>query len=158
YRYSGQEQFLVGTAVAGRTRSEFSETVGHFTNTLVMRANFAGASGFLTVLERVRDTVLGAFEHSEYPFQLLVRRMQPDRDLIQSPLFQTMFIFQSLAEDRSWLTHLALRQGGARIQMGQIEAESIAIPDQVANFPLTLVMAEKDGCLHASLEYQTALF
>ncbi len=74
YRYSGQEDILVGSLVAsGRSRAEFAGLVGFFDNQIVLRANLAGNPSFKDFLAQVRETVFGALEHQQYPFPLVVR-------------------------------------------------------------------------------------
>jgi amino acid adenylation domain-containing protein len=159
YRYCGQERFCVGSPIISRPWPEFAETIGYFANTIVLPANFAEKPNFMTVLARTQETVLGALDHGEYPFQLLVERLNPEaREFSQSTLFQTMFVFQPSVKDNSSISHLALRLGGVRALIGELAVESVYIPDQVANFSLTLVMAERDGKMHASLEYQKDFF
>ena len=81
YRYTGDvEEVSVGSTLAGRSRSEFADVVGYFVNPVVLRTSFSGDPTFEELLERVRRTVLAAFEHQDYPFALLVDRLQLQRD------------------------------------------------------------------------------
>lgn len=159
YRYTRQEDFLVGSPAASRNKPQLSGVVGYFVNPLVLRANCAGDPTFLEFLARVRQTVLGALEHQEYPFPLLVERLQPKRDVSRSPFFQTMFVLQKahLPGDET-LAMFALGNAGARIRLGSLELESIKLEQRVAQFDLTLMMTETAGELHASFEYNTELF
>ena len=93
YRYTGQEDFLVGTATADRARPEWEQTVGYFLNQLALRANVSGEQSFQTFLGRTRDQVHQAIDHQDFPFGLLVKRLQPKRDPSRSPIFQVMFIW-----------------------------------------------------------------
>jgi acyl carrier protein len=87
-RYTGQDDFAVGTPTANRTRSELENVVGFFVNMLPLRAGLSGGPGFHEVLGRVRDTALEAFSHQGVPFDLLVERLAPQRDLGRNPIFQ----------------------------------------------------------------------
>ncbi|HVQ37839.1 MAG TPA: condensation domain-containing protein, partial [Pyrinomonadaceae bacterium] len=90
-RYTGQRDILVGSPTAGRSRVALSGLVGYFANTLVLRAQIAESESFVTLLGQVRQTVLDALEHQDYPLALLVERVQVARDPARSPLFQVMF-------------------------------------------------------------------
>lgn len=158
-RHTGQDDILVGSLTAGRNKAEFADLVGYFVNPVVQRADLAGNPTFAVFLKRNAERVLDVLKHQDYPFPLLVERLQPVRDLSRSPLFQVMFILQKphlLAEEG--LAAFALGEDGARLQLGELALESIAPSQRVAQFDLTLVMAETDGELRASLQYSTDLF
>jgi amino acid adenylation domain-containing protein len=159
YRYTGHEEFLVGSPAAGRNKPQFSGVVGYFVNPLVLRANCVGDPSFSEFLAGVRQTVLSALEHQEYPFPLLVERLQPKRDVSRSPLFQTMFVLQKahLPGDEA-LSMFALGDERAQLRLGSLDLESIRLEQQVAQFDLTLMMTEAAGELHGSFEYNTDLF
>jgi amino acid adenylation domain-containing protein/FkbH-like protein len=94
-RYTGSEDIAVGSAVANRSRPETERLLGFFVNSLVLRTDLSGAPGFRTLLRRVREGVLADLEHQDVPFEQLVDRLQPQRSLSHSPLFQVMFGLQS---------------------------------------------------------------
>ena len=159
YRHTGQEDILVGSPTAGRGRSELAGLVGYFVNPVVLRGNLSRNPSFEAFLGQMRQTVLDAFEHQNYPFALLVERLQPVRDPSRSPLFQTMFVLEKAhLQKQDRLASFALGEAGARMHLGELEMESLALEQRVAQFDLTLMMAEVDGELAASLEYNTDLF
>src|SRR6185295_12560489 len=94
-----------------------------FVNPLVMRADLSGNPSFAALLSRVRRTVLDALGHQAFPFALLVQRLQPERDLSRTPLFQTMFVFQP----SQVLNSFAIGAAGSRVKSGELDLESVAL-------------------------------
>ncbi len=159
YRYSGQQQFLIGTPTAGRSRAEFTNIVGYFTNALVLRADLSTQPTFTELVERVRQTSLAAFAHQDYPFVTLVERMELERDLSRSPLFQVMFALQKAhTREQADLTAFALGESGSQVAVGGMVWESLPLEQRVAQFDLSLAMGETPNGLAATLEYNTDLF
>ncbi|MDZ7268843.1 MAG: amino acid adenylation domain-containing protein [candidate division KSB1 bacterium] len=142
-RYSGQQDICVGTPVANRNRAETEELIGFFVNTLALRSDLSGDPTFSEVLQRVRETALGAFEHQDLPFERLVEELQPERDMSRSPLFQVMFTFQNAAFPD-------LQLPGLRINVQEVDSHTV-------KFDLLLSMEENNG-LRGKLEYATDLF
>ena len=159
YRHTGQEEILVGSPTAGRSRSDLNAVVGYFVNPVVLRGNLSGSPTFKEFLNRTRKTVLSALEHRDYPFTLLVERLQPTRDPGRSPLFQVAFALQKahLPGGES-LSAFALGEAGALMNLGEIQVETVALEQRVAQFDLAMMMAEVNGTLAASLQYNTDLF
>ncbi|MGE5672824.1 MAG: amino acid adenylation domain-containing protein, partial [Mycobacterium leprae] len=141
-RSSGQTDLCVGTPVAGRPRQELEELIGLFISTLVIRTDLSGNPTFRAVLAQVRENVLGDFAHQELPFEHLVEALQPVRDTSRSPLFQVMFAAQ---------TAEPLELPGLTVRTAEVE-------NGTAKFDLTLHIAEEDGALTATMEYNTDLF
>jgi len=159
HRYTGQSEIAVGSPTAGRTRRELARSVGYHVNPLVLRADFSERPSFLSLLAQVRQTVLEAFAHQDYPFALLVERLQPERDPSRSPLFQAMFVLQkSFLLDEEGLSAFALGEAGARMRLGELTLESHALEQRIAQFDLTLSMAEMGNVLGISFEFNTDLF
>src|SRR5688572_29494045 len=159
HHYTGQDDLVVGSPTAGRSLAETVGVVGYFVNPVALRADVSGNPTFEEFLDRVRQSVIKAFEHQDYPFALLVQQLQPERDPSRSPLFQTMFVFQKahLLEEEG-LASFALGEEGARMQLGGLSIESVALPQRIAQFDLTLTVAEVEKGLAATLEYNTDLF
>ncbi|RCJ21837.1 hypothetical protein A6770_04165 [Nostoc minutum NIES-26] len=158
YRYTGQEDILVGSPTAGRSEAELAGVLGYFVNPVVIRSNVSGNLTFEKFLAQVRQTVLDAFTHQDYPFALLVERLQTVRDSSRSPLFQTMFVLQKAHLLHQDLTAFTLNETGVKIHLGELQMESLALEQKVAQFDLTLTMAEVNGSLAASFEYNADLF
>ncbi|MGH2347405.1 MAG: condensation domain-containing protein, partial [Chloroflexota bacterium] len=91
HRYTAEKDIIVGSFAQGRTRPEFSRTVGYFVNPIALRTSLADDPPFSALIARVRRTVLGALEHQDYPFPLLVERLGGSPDLGYSPVFQVAF-------------------------------------------------------------------
>ena len=159
YRYCGQEDFLIGSPAAGRTRADVSGLIGYFVNFLVLRADLSGRPSFKDLLHRVRATSLAAFDHQAYPFSLLVNQLQPDREPSRSPLFDVVFALQGtpLLRDKG-LSSFVLGEEGARVRLGGLELESIALDQQSAQFDLTMMLAEAEDMMSGSLGYNADLF
>ncbi|WP_239154795.1 condensation domain-containing protein, partial [Streptomyces sp. SID14446] len=146
-RYSRQDDIAVGTPIAGRNRAEIEDVVGFFVNTLVMRTDLSGDPAFTELVDRVKDTALGAYDHQDMPFERLVEEVAPERDLSRNPLFQTMFVLQApgSADGEAW-------------QLAGTDVEPVEIERGVAKFDLTLTAVESSNGLRAVLEYRTDLF
>jgi amino acid adenylation domain-containing protein len=158
-RYTGQDELLVGSPTAGRSRAELSGLVGYFVNPVVLRARLEREMSFESFLVRVRETVLAALEHQEYPFALLVERLQPQRDTSLTPLFQAMFVLQkSPLPEQPDLPLFALNKAGAKSDVGGLQLESVTLERQVSQFDLTLMMAEVNERLVGSFKYNADLF
>jgi len=92
HRYTGQDDLLVGTPVAGRNRMELEQIVGYFINSLVIRTDLSGDPSVVELIERVRDLSLDAFNHQDLPFDKLVEELAPERDSSRAAVFQTWFV------------------------------------------------------------------
>ncbi|HWS55088.1 MAG TPA: condensation domain-containing protein, partial [Pyrinomonadaceae bacterium] len=144
--YTGQQDIVVGTGVANRTRVETEGLIGFFVNTVVLRADLSGGPTFREVVRRVREATLGAYAHQETPFEMLVETLLPERDPSYTPLFQVMFILQNMSLTAYELPELRVRVSG----LGTERA--------TAKFDLYLAMTEDADGLGGTLEYNTDLF
>ena len=159
YRLSGETDFVVGSPSAGRERTEFAGLVGYFVNPLPLRASFRPTQTFSSFLQQTRHTVLETFAHDSYPFPLIVEKLGLERDFKSSPLFQTMFVFHKAQGDCSAdFVRLALGEPGARVQIGNLELQSMPLEDRTSQFDLTLVMGETGNGLAGKWQYDTDLY
>jgi amino acid adenylation domain-containing protein len=144
HRYTQQTDIVVGSAIANRNRAELEEMIGFFANTLVLRSDLSGNPSFRDLLGRVREVALGAYAHQDFPFEILVETLQPDRDLSRNPLFQVMFSLHNVPMAPLALTDLTL--------------ESLKSETGTAQVDLSLDLVETQEGLLATLEYSTDLF
>ena len=159
HRWSGQEDLTVGCPVAGRGAPELGGLVGYFVNPVVVRSDASGAPSFAGLLGRTRRAALGALEHADLPFALLAEQLRPTRDPSRSPLFQAMFVLQkSHRPELQALAPLALGEGGAAVRLGPLRLSSIPLPERPAQLDLSLMMAEGERGLAASLQFNSDLF
>jgi amino acid adenylation domain-containing protein len=115
HRHSGQSDLLVGTPIANRTLAETEGLIGFFVNTLVLRVRLSPALTFLELLERVKETCLGAYAHQDLPFERLVQELATERDPSRSPLYQVSFVLENApreAPDREGEKRRRLRVSG----------------------------------------------
>jgi amino acid adenylation domain-containing protein len=104
YRYTGQEDIVVGTQVPGREHSELREQIGCYANTLALRTRFSGEESFDSLLEHVRSTTLNAYSHQQYPFDLLLEKLDMVRDMSRCPLFDVLVVMQDSEENiKEWV-------------------------------------------------------
>ncbi|MCS6883879.1 MAG: amino acid adenylation domain-containing protein [Acidobacteriota bacterium] len=156
YRYTGQEDLLVGSPFAGRLDERFTDCVGYFVNPVVIRTQPRGDRLFTDLLDEVRSRVLEALEHQNYPFALLVEQLQPYRLPASSPIFQASFVFDSLQGHRREL--LALTTEGGRIDFGPTPARGYELGERSTQFDLSLIVVDTGEGLSASFKYSSDLF
>jgi amino acid adenylation domain-containing protein len=142
-RYSGDDDIVVGTPVAGRNRAEIEGLIGFFINTLALRINLRGNPSFETLLTRVKQTALEGFEHQDLPFEKLVEELKPERTS-GIPFFQVMFQFQAGPRNSAVLDGLTFT--------------TEPVENETAKVDLSLGAYERDGALKLQMEYSTDLF
>ncbi|MCA1634317.1 MAG: condensation domain-containing protein, partial [Acidobacteria bacterium] len=143
-RYSGQEDVVVGSPIAGRTRAELEPLIGFFVNTLVLRTDLSGEPTVREVLRRVREVSLGGYGHQDVPFEQLVEELGVERDLSRNPLFQVMFALQNATPE-------TFIRSGLNISIVNIERP-------IAAFDLSLLLKDTTPGMECMLEYSTDLF
>ncbi|HWW77528.1 MAG TPA: amino acid adenylation domain-containing protein, partial [Pyrinomonadaceae bacterium] len=143
-RYSGQEDVVVGTPIAGRNRAETESLIGFFVNTLALRADLSGSPTFGELVGRVREACLGAYAHQDLPFERLVEELAPERTLSHAPIFQFMFALQNAP-----LTGLEL----PGLKLSPVTGEGAT-----TKFDMTLTMFDSGERIGGSLDYDVELF
>ncbi|HEX6037441.1 amino acid adenylation domain-containing protein, partial [Longimicrobium sp.] len=143
-RLSRQDDLVIGTPVANRGRREIEGLIGFFVNTLALRMDLSGAPTVAALLARVKERTLEAQQHQDIPFEQVVERVDPERSLSHTPLFQVLFAWQNAAGE-------AERSGGAPFPPGSTARAT-------AKFDLSLSFIERDGEITAGVEYAASLF
>ena len=143
-RYAGQEDVVVGSPIANRTRSELEHLVGFFVNSLALRTDLSGDPSFRGLLRRVRGVALGAYAHQDLPFERVVEELHPERIGERNPFFQVMFAFQNAPR--------------ASLALPGIRIRSLPRKTATSKFDLTLNVHQVSQGLTASVEYSTDLF
>jgi len=144
HRYTGREDIVVGSPVAGRDRAETEELIGFFINTLVLRTDFSGDPTVKELLARVRDATLAAYDHRELPFEKLVEELEPARNLSYDPLCQIIFALQNAP--------------AAPLQLSGLEVRIEPIYTGTAKTDLSIWATEEPAGLSICAEYNTDLF
>jgi amino acid adenylation domain-containing protein len=144
FRYSGQDDVVVGTPIAGRTMVETEDLIGPFINTLVVRTDASGNPTFRELLGRVRETSLRAYTHQDMPFEKLVDELRPERSANRTPLFQVMFALQNMP--------------APEVAVDGLVFAPLRLSSTTAKFDLTLGVTQEPGGLRAAFEYSTDLF
>ncbi|AFZ36200.1 amino acid adenylation domain protein [Stanieria cyanosphaera PCC 7437] len=143
YRYTGQEDLLVGSPIANRNHEKLKELIGFFVNTLVLRSNLAGNPSFLDLLSQIRQVALEAYAHQDLPFDKLVEVLQPERDLSYTPLFQVMFAWQNAPQLPT---------------IPDLTFSEFKVDPRIAQFDLSVSIENTAEKLIATFEYNTDLF
>ena len=144
HRYTGQQDILVGTPIAGRDRVEIEGLIGLFINTLVLRADMQGDPSFSELLAQTRKVALDAYAHQALPFEKLVDELEVERDLSRTPLIQVMFSLQN-----------APRQD---VNLPELTFHPLELEQTTAQLDLTFDFEETEQGLRGSLTYNTDLF
>ncbi|QSQ25804.1 amino acid adenylation domain-containing protein [Pyxidicoccus parkwayensis] len=144
HAYSGQEDFAVGTPVAGRNRPEIEPLIGCFINSIALRADLSEDPTFIDLLGRVRRSSLGAFAHQEVPFEKLVDALHVARDLSHTPIFQTMLVLHNTP--------------APEVKLAGVHIRNRFVHTAATKLDLTLELAESKEGLTGGIEYNTDLF
>jgi amino acid adenylation domain-containing protein len=143
-RYTGQQDIVIGTPIAGRTRCEVEPLIGDFVNILPIRIDLAGDPSFLELLRRVKEVALEAYDNQDVPFESLVEELERFRDMSRDPIFQAMFILEAAPPP------FPTMQG--------LKIEIVDFDTPTAKNDLILIVAESPAGAKVKLEYRTELF
>ncbi|MGW2636922.1 amino acid adenylation domain-containing protein [Streptomyces sp. NPDC001348] len=152
-RYCGRDDIVVGTTTAGRGSPDVLQLIGYFNNAVPLRTDLGGDPTFRQAVARVRNTVIGALDHDELPFAMLVEDLQGTRDRSRHPLFQITYVHQNLPENA--------RDIGPGLEYHPDRDEMFAgLPPGIAKWDLLLAVWEYEGReeLPAVVEYSVDLY
>ncbi|HIK08630.1 MAG TPA: amino acid adenylation domain-containing protein [Trichormus sp. M33_DOE_039] len=145
YRYTEEDDLLIGTDIVNRDRQETENLIGLLVNTVVLRTNLAGNPTVEELLQRVREVTLAAFAHQHLPFEKLVEVLNPERNLNQMmPLFQVKFDLQLATVQSPQLAGLTL--------------ERLQLREDTAKYELRLNLQDTPQGIRGQFEYSTELF
>lgn len=143
-RYSGQEEIVVGSPIAGRPHADLENIIGMFVNTLAIKNYPKGSKMFSEFLNEVKEKCLKAYENQDFQFEELVDRLDIKRDLSRNPLFDTMFVMQNIDI--------------GKMETDKLNFEPMEVQNSIAKFDLTFSAAENSSTISMSLEYCTKIF
>jgi non-ribosomal peptide synthetase component F/acyl carrier protein len=144
HHYSGEEDIVIGSPIAGRNRAEVEGLIGFFVNALVLRTSLSGDPGFYELLARVREVALGAYAHQDVPFEKLVEELRAGRDRTRSPLFQVAFTLDNTPRQSLDVSGLTLT--------------TLPIESEATRFNLVIALTETEEGLFGSFQYNTDIF
>ncbi|WP_341325221.1 amino acid adenylation domain-containing protein [Methylotuvimicrobium sp. KM2] len=159
HRYTHQKDLIVGVPTSGRSQSRFTPVVGNFVNPLPLRSSPSGNKAFSAYLAEVNEALLNALEYQDFPFSLLVDRLQPERVADHWPIYQTLFVLQQAqAGFDTDMAQLALGEDGSPSLWDERTMQSLTLCQRIERFDLKLMAAECGDGLLLSLQYRCDLF
>jgi len=145
WRYTEQDEIVVGSPIANRNRIESEKLMGFLANTITLYTDLSGNPTFTELLERVRETSLGAYGHQDVPFELLVQALEAERDMSRSPLFQVMFNYM-------------MNYSAPKVDLPDLTLRLERLHSGAAQFDINVDMWETEDGLNGVIEYCTDLF
>ncbi len=144
-KYTGQEDIIVGSPIAGRPHSDLEDIIGMFVNTLALRNMPEADITFSEFLIEVKENALKAYENQDYQFEMLVDKLELQRDMSRNPLFDTMFSLQTVSYvDAS--------------KQDNVKFSPYGFGNTISKFDLSLHTREINGAIYGTLEFCTKLF
>ena len=146
-RYTGQEDIIIGTPIAGREHPDLENQLGLYLNTLAIRTQFDAKSNFLDLLAKQKDTLLNAYEHQSYPFDALVGKLNFKRDVSRSALFDALVVLQSQGQLKNQSVET----------LNDIEVVNFNFSGKTSQFDISFTFIETES-LTLVIEYNTDIF
>jgi non-ribosomal peptide synthetase component F/acyl carrier protein len=144
HRYTGEDDIMISTPIANRTRVEIEGLIGYFVNMIVLRSNLSGNPTFRDFLRHVREVALNAYDHQDLPFELLVEEFRPERKGTQTPFFQVCCESQNVPTQPH--------------ESSDLRFNGLGTDRKTSHFDLMLSITEYGDTIDASLEYKVDLF
>ncbi len=148
YKYTGQEDIVLGSPIAGRNHEKLEQQVGFYVNTLALRTIFNRTQGFYSLLALVKDTIVEAFDHQLYPFDQLVSDLKLERDTSRSPLFDAMIVLQN--QQKLYTFDPSLQT--------DFKVEGYPVVSQSSHFDLTFQFTESEEGISCGMVYNSDIF
>lgn len=148
YRYTQQEDCIIGTSIASRDHADLEDQIGFYVNLLALRVRFKGKDSFLDLLNTVKQATLGAYEHQLYPFDDLVNDLNLPRDKSRSSLFDVMMVLQNTA---------SVDENGSR-NMGDCTISRYNLEDTVSKFDLSFFFSVSAGAIQVNIVYNKDIY
>ncbi|WP_281322335.1 non-ribosomal peptide synthetase [Flavobacterium aestivum] len=146
YRYSGNNDIILGAPVSGRKHADLENQIGFYINTLALRQNIDGDAGFITLLQNVKQNILEGYQHQSYPFDLLVNELSVQRNPSRSPLFDVMVVVEDEGKD-----NLTKFEG--------VAIEEVHLEKKLSKYDLTFWFKESSsGQISVHIEYNTDIY
>ncbi len=144
HRYTGSEDVVIGTAIAGRAVPDVEPLVGFFVNNLVLRTSLSGNPRFRDLIDRVSEVALAAYANQDAPFERVIDALRPERDPSRTPLFDILLVLHRSRDLR---------------KLGDLRVEQVDVTTGSAKFDLTLEIDEaSDGRLSGFFEFDSDLY
>ncbi len=144
YRYTGQEDIVVGSPVHGRPHADLQSIIGVFVNTLALRSFPKGEKTFIQYLKEVKQIVTDGQAYQLYQFEKLIDKVQPRRDMSRNPIFDTMFVMQNIQPPD--------------MELEGLNFEPVVMKHNASKFDIHLTAFERDEGLELIFEYDSKLF
>ena len=163
HRYTGQEDIIVGSPSEGRNQSELAQTIGFFINMIALRVEVTSELTFSELLSQVRQTVLEALTHQDYPSALLIKSLQPNNDATLTGLFQVVFNLLKLSDMGADYELAMSTKAKRREDWGGLSLEPFVIPQQEGQYDegqynLGLDIVETTESIYGIFRYDADLF
>ncbi|MCP2167658.1 non-ribosomal peptide synthetase [Goodfellowiella coeruleoviolacea] len=153
-QYSGQRDIVVGTPTLGRSKLELWNLIGFFNNTIALRTDLDGSPTFRELVNRVRAVVTAGLEHQEIPFDEVVKAVAPVRDLARTPLFDVMYVHQTIPR----LTEIEGQEVSYFGADGLTSFGGMALGTAKYDLLFVLIEAADTADIAVQVEYATQLF
>ncbi|MBF0450080.1 MAG: amino acid adenylation domain-containing protein [Candidatus Magnetomorum sp.] len=144
YRYTGQEDIIIGSPIAGRNHPDLEDQIGFYVNTLALRDQINGNDSFKKLLKTVKQTTIDAYEHQVYPFDRLVEELNVQRDVSRSPIFDSMMVLQN--------------NDIKEIKLDDLEISHFEYETGISQFDITLNFITDENKLCLYLNYNSDIF